>query len=131
MARTLPILSAGSAALALAGCGQAEHRASTASDAPAARPSAEPPAPSESAVPEAGATRPSPGPAADECGADKLGDYLNLLPTSDAMAKIRKAIGHDRIRTINPGDMVTMDFRPDRLDIELGVDGRIKRFRCG
>ena len=34
-------------------------------------------------------------------------------------------------RAINPGDMVTQDFRPDRLNIEIGEDGRIKQFRCG
>jgi hypothetical protein len=67
----------------------------------------------------------------DECGASRLGDYLNLLPTDDAMAKIRAAVGERPIRTIRPGQAVTMDFAPGRLDIELGVDGRIKRFRCG
>jgi hypothetical protein len=80
------------------------------------------PAPVEATPPE---------PAADQCGAGKLGDYLNLLPTSDAMARIEQTIGHHRIRTIRPGDAVTMDFSAGRLNIELGEDGRIKRFRCG
>ena len=46
-------------------------------------------------------------------------------------AEIREAVGHDRIRYIAPGDAVTMDLRPDRLNVETGVDGRIKLFRCG
>ena len=33
-------------------------------------------------------------------------------------------------RVINPGDAVTMDFRPDRLNIEIGTDGRIAKIGC-
>ena len=32
---------------------------------------------------------------------------------------------------IAPGDVVTLDFSPARLNVELGEDGRIKLFRCG
>jgi hypothetical protein len=120
------------AILALGGCGKAGERA------PESAPSTQPlppelpaPAASGSRTPEPGVTRPSVEPAEAECGADKLHEYLNLLPTSDAMAKIRAAVGERPIRTINPGDAVTMDFAPARLNLELGVDGRIKRFRCG
>jgi hypothetical protein len=86
-------------------------------------------------VPNAPPPAPEPLPpsdtAADQCGAGKLGRYLNLLPTSDAMSDIRAAVGERPIRTIRPGDAVTMDFAPGRLNMELGGDGRIKRFRCG
>lgn len=125
------VLLAGVAALALGGCGKADD------GTPASPQSAQPqPLPPElpgpaTQAPEPGVTRPSPEPAADECGADKLGQFLNLLPTSDAMAKIEQAVGHRRIRTIKPGDVVTMEFRAERLNLEIGVDGRIKRFRCG
>ena len=70
-------------------------------------------------------------PAASECGADKLARWVNVLPTSDVKDAIREAVGHDRIRYIEPGSVVTMDLRPDRLNVETGVDGRIKVFRCG
>lgn len=79
-------------------------------------------------------TAPAPNsaePGTDECGAGKLGRWLNVLPTETVKADIRAAIGHDRIRYIAPGDVVTMDLRPDRLNVETGVDGRIKLFRCG
>lgn len=81
----------------------------------------------------AGATEAA-GPAAhsaDECGAAKAQTYKNALPSSDVLKAIRAAIGHDRIRVINPGDVITMDLRPDRLNLETGVDGRIKTLRCG
>ena len=70
-------------------------------------------------------------PDAAECGADKLDRWLNVLPTETVKADIRETVGHDRIRYIAPGDAVTMDLRPDRLNVETGVDGRIKLFRCG
>src|SRR5690606_3567280 len=85
-------------------------------------------------VPTAGGTAPEDSATADEsdgCGADRLGRYLNVLPTATIMADIATAVEHDRIRYIAPGDAVTEDFRPDRLNVETGVDGRIKLFRCG
>ena len=33
-------------------------------------------------------------------------------------------------RVIGPGDAVTADFRPDRLNIETGTDGRIAKVGC-
>jgi len=80
------------------------------------------------------AAPPSPPPLetdADQCGAGKLGAYLGQLPASDAMDRIRAEVGERPIRTIRPGEAVTMDFAPARLNIEVGEDGRIKRFRCG
>jgi hypothetical protein len=65
------------------------------------------------------------------CGAEKLQNYLNLLPTATAKEEIAKAAGHNRIRYVGPKDVVTQEFREDRLTAELGVDGRIKEFRCG
>ena len=110
------------AVLALTACTQPETQAPALVASPAPPPTAQPAPPSESAKPE---------PAADECGASKLGSYLGQPSAADTMARIKQTIGHDRIRTINPGDAVTMDFRPDRLNVEVGEDGRIKRLRCG
>jgi hypothetical protein len=81
----------------------------------------------EEAAPEVNSDEPD----ADECGADKLGRWLNVLPTETVKAQIRDTVGHDRIRYIAPGDVVTMDLRPDRLNVETGEDGRIALFRCG
>ena len=65
------------------------------------------------------------------CGADKLGRWLNILPTAEVKAQIAATVGRRTIRYIGPGDAVTMDFSPARLNVELGEDGRIKLFRCG
>jgi hypothetical protein len=125
-------------AVALAGCGPTNKQAPAPSESLVPLPSAQPappapgPATGTPGTDAAATASPpaSPEPEADACGAGKLGRYLNLLPTSDAMDAIRKAVGHERIRAINPGDAVTMDMRPDRLNIEIGEDGRIKHFRC-
>jgi hypothetical protein len=65
------------------------------------------------------------------CGAEKLQNYLNLLPTSTAKDEIAATVGHNRIRYVGPNDVTTREFREDRLTADIGVDGRIKAFRCG
>jgi hypothetical protein len=68
----------------------------------------------------------------DDCGASKVSArWLNALPTADVKAAIAKAVGDRPIRYYGQGDPITMDFSPQRLNVELGKDGRIKLFRCG
>lgn len=133
---------AGVLALALTGCSPSDDESPMPTRTAAPILPAHPPLPSmepgtstsmarRMPQPTPGPGRPSPEPSDDECGADELGQYLNVLPTSEVLTKVRLAVGHDRIRLIAPGDAVTMDFRPDRLNIETGDDGRIKLFRCG
>lgn len=113
-------------ALLVAGC-QAETGGAEPTVAETAIGEAVPQPPADEGAPEVNANEPD----ADECGADRLARWLNALPTETVRAEIREAVGHDRIRYIAPGDMVTMDLRPDRLNVETGEDGRIKLFRCG
>jgi hypothetical protein len=68
---------------------------------------------------------------ATDCGAEKVGKWLNTLPTADVKADIARTVGERPIRYYTQGDPVTMDFSPARLNVELGADGRIKLFRCG
>jgi hypothetical protein len=114
--------------VALSGCGSGGNAPipqSSQSIAPEAR--SVPGTPDEAASPSPNQAEPT----ADECGADKLARWVNVLPSSDVKNAIREAVGHDRIRYIEPGGVVTMDLRPDRLNVETGADGRIKIFRCG
>lgn len=120
----------------LAGCTPTEDRAPGPAPAPvtvtpAPMPTTQPAPPSDAAKADPGAISPLPPPAADACGAGKLADYLGQLPTTETIARIQTLAGHGRIRVIKPGDAVTMDFREDRLNVEIGEDGRIKRLRCG
>lgn len=71
-----------------------------------------------------------PGGSADECGAARLGAYLGKTADEQTTAAIRAAVGHDRIRVIRPGMAVTMDYRADRLNVDVGENGRIRRVYC-
>jgi len=89
--------------------------------------SVESPAGGASAVPAKGiGTTPDP----KLCGADKLSPYLNLLPTTTARSEIAKTVGHNRIRYLEPG-AAAGGSQPNRLTVEVGVDGRIQQFHCG
>lgn len=51
---------------------------------------------------------------------------------TDALAaEILRRSGARQARVVRPGDMVTMEHRPDRATIELGADNRVTRVRCG
>lgn len=63
---------------------------------------------------------------ADACGAEAR-EYLIGQPIGevdlDTLART--------IRTIRPGQPITMDHRPDRLNLDLDGDGAIVRLWCG
>ncbi len=111
----------------LAGCGdQPPDSEPPATESPAA---AAPNFPAATQAPDT--LEPASEPAADECGAGKLGRWLNVLPTETVMKEIADTVGERTIRTYTQGDPITMDFSAARLNVELGADGRIKLFRCG
>ena len=43
----------------------------------------------------------------------------------------RRAAGAGLVRKIEPGKVYTMEFRADRLNLEVGPQGRIRAIRCG
>lgn len=67
----------------------------------------------------------------DTCGLAKVNRYKGVPASAEVLAEIAAFVGEKNVRTIRPGDAVTMDFRPDRLNVELGAGGRIERLRCG
>lgn len=83
------------------------------------------PAPLPSAAPSA-----APANEQASCGADKVDRYRGTIATQDALAKIKATSGAAMTRVVGPDDVMTMDFRPDRLTIQTGDDGRITGFRC-
>ena len=46
-------------------------------------------------------------------------------------AEALRLSGATRLRWIQPGDVVTMDYRTDRLNIELDASNRVAAIRCG
>jgi len=76
--------------------------------------------------------RPAPPPPVDDtCGASLVTTWLGALPTDGVKAGIAARVGERPIRYYGPNDAITMDYNPARLNVELGADGKIKRFRCG
>ncbi len=96
------------AMLALAGC--------AASDAP---PPAEPAAP------------PAAAPAEATCDASMLTDLVGQTASEALAADAMKRSGSRSMRWLSPGMAVTMDFRADRLNIELDAKNKVVSSRCG
>jgi len=69
-----------------------------------------------------------PAPRCRAAGAQaELGKTVSEQVVDDA----RYAAGAMRTRVIRPGQAVTMDADPQRLNIEVDETGRIRRLRCG
>lgn len=61
----------------------------------------------------------------DACGADA---YAGLIGSNIAAVTLPADLNH---RVLGPNDAATMDFVPDRLNIETDADGVIIGLRCG
>lgn len=59
------------------------------------------------------------------CPAD---EFKGLVGQSESV--LRNMMLPAGTRVIGPRDPVTMDFRPDRMNFEIGVDGRIAKIGC-
>ncbi len=62
----------------------------------------------------------------DTCGAR---DYENLIG-QDATA-LERVLLLGPVRVIRPGDAVTMDFRPDRVNFKISENETIRAVDCG
>ena len=90
--------------------------------APAAEPAAQPAEP---------ATAP---PAAEEpamtCQADKGQWAIGQIADDALVAKVKADTTSDRVRVIRPGMAVTMDYREDRVNLDVDADNRVTAVRC-
>ena len=65
------------------------------------------------------------------CGDAKVADLIGKRWTEALRVPTQKRAGVQQLRVIAPGDAVTMDYRPDRLNIETDAEGRVDRLKCG
>jgi len=73
---------------------------------------------------------PAAPPVAAACNADSLGELVGKR-ASDARADVMQTrSGARTLRWIAPNTAMTMDFRPDRLNVYVDAKGRIERFTC-
>ena len=63
--------------------------------------------------------------AQDSCGATRFRHLVGAVAD-----QIDRSALPPRTRIITPGMMVTQDFSPQRLNIFVGVDGKVGSLRC-
>ena len=84
----------------------------------------------ETAGPDTPAS-PSPEAPAMACNADKVQWTLGQVADEALVAKARAQAGAERMRVIKPGMAVTMDYREDRLNLDVDADNKVTRAHCG
>lgn len=76
---------------------------------------------------------PGPGQPAD-CGAAALQDKIGLPVTGTNAEDVRlggaPVVSRGSVRVIHPGQGVTMDFRAERLNLEVDASGNLVRANC-
>jgi hypothetical protein len=65
------------------------------------------------------------------CDAGKAGSLTGQPATSEVGSRALSMTGARTVRWIRPGAIVTMDYREDRLNIELDARNRVTRLSCG
>ena len=69
---------------------------------------------------------PLPPPDADSCGAATHADLVGQDVTA-----LERVLILGQVRVIRPGDTITLDFRPERINFEIDAEDRIARIFCG
>ncbi len=66
-----------------------------------------------------------------DCDASKAQALIGQSGSSELAAKAQQWSGAGAVRWLKPGQLVTMEYRADRLNIELDGEGRVVAIRCG
>jgi len=72
-----------------------------------------------------------PMPAGGACNAEAARALVGQAAAAELGAAALRLSGARRLRWIRPGDMVTMDYSADRLNVHLDSAGRVERLACG
>ncbi len=74
---------------------------------------------------------PGDGRAESLCATRTLGELIGRPATVELGAEALRRSRARRLRWIRPGDAVTMDYAPDRLNVRLEASNRVESFDCG
>lgn len=77
------------------------------------------------------ADKPASNPEEAMCDLAPLKRFVGQVSTPALNAEAQKLAGAKSLRMKPPGAMVTMDYRPDRLNISLDEQNRVTEFDCG
>lgn len=70
-------------------------------------------------------------PIANGCDAQAVQTYLGQSATPATIETARKAAGAEIVRTLKPGQVVTMEYRDGRLNVHVDASNTIVRATCG
>ena len=65
------------------------------------------------------------------CDAEAARIVLGQEATADVVEQARSLAGADRVRTLAPDQMVTMEYHPSRLNLIVDGSNVIVEVRCG
>lgn len=82
-------------------------------------------------APEGEETYPVKGSTGRVCNAAKAQSLVGRAASAELGAEALRLAGAETLRWLQPGDIVTMEYREDRLNVELDATGRVKAVRCG
>lgn len=74
---------------------------------------------------------PAPISANATCRVERVQALVGKALAADGADRARRRARARIVRVVPAGAMMTMDFRPDRLTIILGTDGKVGRISCG
>jgi hypothetical protein len=64
------------------------------------------------------------------CQADKGQWAIGQIADEALVAKVKADTTSERVRVIRPGMAVTMDYREDRVNLDVDADNRVLAVRC-
>lgn len=67
----------------------------------------------------------------DSCDAGAVQSLIGQEATEAVVEQARIDAGAETARTLRPGEVVTMEYREGRLNVDVDDDGTITSLRCG
>lgn len=77
------------------------------------------------------ATHPAPMPGPVRCDAGRVQGFIGREARPGVVQRAKNRARARDVRVIRPGQPVTMDFRSDRLNLEVDHRNTIRAARCG
>jgi hypothetical protein len=111
--------------LALATCAMLALAACTSS------PANDSTSPSDTTTAPAAAVTTTPPMLADSCKADAAQQFVGQAATPEIVEQARVASGAKTARVLTPDQVITMEYRGDRLNVRVSADNVIGSVGCG
>lgn len=74
---------------------------------------------------------PPPGDVAQACNADAARGAVGKAATPEVVEQARREAGAAIARVLKPGQVVTMEYRGDRLNVDVDDGNVVNNVRCG